>query len=147
MGRQAGGQQGLCGPGPIGVVFRPRAAALVKALIDTDILVDFLFGREQASRELNTYEQAYISLVTWTEVMAGAQSADEELKLRGFLAGFTLEEIGKDTAEAALRLRRDHGLSAPNSLILASARARNLLLVTRNAQGYPSDDPGIRVPY
>lgn len=60
---------------------------MVSALFDTNILIDYLNGIEQAKRELDRYADKAISLVTWMEVMVGA-TPDTEAVLRGFLSGF-----------------------------------------------------------
>ena len=48
---------------------------MVKALFDTNILIDALKGIKQARAELERYDQAAISIITWMEVMVGAESA------------------------------------------------------------------------
>ena len=46
---------------------------MVKALLDTNILIDFLRGIPAARDELNRHEEKAISVVTWMEVMAALQ--------------------------------------------------------------------------
>ena len=46
---------------------------MVKALFDTNILIDYLNGFEQAKAELARYSDKAISLITWMEVIVGAQ--------------------------------------------------------------------------
>ena len=45
---------------------------MVKALFDTNILIDFLRGVHAAREELGRYQLKAISLVTWMEVLVGA---------------------------------------------------------------------------
>jgi hypothetical protein len=35
----------------------------------------------------------------------------------------------------------------PDAIVFASAKVRNDLLVTRDLDDFPDDDPGVRVPY
>jgi predicted nucleic acid-binding protein len=44
-------------------------------------------------------------------------------------------------------LRREIRLKLPDAIILASARANGLLLVTRNHRDFPRKDSDIRIPY
>lgn len=44
----------------------------MKALFDTNILIDYLNGIAAAKKELDLYESRAISIVTWMEVMSGA---------------------------------------------------------------------------
>jgi len=60
----------------------------MKALFDTNILIDYLNGNEAARIELAHYAQPLISSITWMEVMVGAGSDEEEIDLRGFSAVF-----------------------------------------------------------
>jgi len=119
----------------------------MNAVLDTNILIDFLQGHLPAKRELKRYEHPAISLVTWMEILVGSHSVDEEQQLRNFLTRFRLLPIEHDIAEQAVTLRRTHRLRLPDAIIWASAQVMNLLLVTRNTRDFSADEPGIRVPY
>lgn len=43
----------------------------MKALFDTNVLIDFLAGIPQARGEIDRYDDAAISIVTWMEVLIG----------------------------------------------------------------------------
>jgi predicted nucleic acid-binding protein len=62
---------------------------VVKALFDTNILIDFLRGVPAARDELGRYADKAISVVTWMEVMVGAPPPAEQ-GTRAFLDGFVL---------------------------------------------------------
>jgi hypothetical protein len=51
-------------------------AAMNIAVFDTNIVIDALNGLEQADKEYQRYQQVYISLITWMEVMVGAKEGD-----------------------------------------------------------------------
>lgn len=119
---------------------------MVKAVIDTNILVDFLQGAVPAQQELARYQQPAISVITWMEVMAGATPATET-GTRSFLAGFEILGIDASTAEQAVQLRRVHRIKLPDAIIWATARANQSLLVTRNSRDMDPNDPGVRIPY
>ena len=118
----------------------------MKALFDTNILIDFLNGIPAAREELNRYQEKSISIVAWMEVMAGAPpSADDAT--RTFLDGFEIVELDGAVAERAVILRKTHRLKLPDAIVWASAQVRSMLLVTRDTKGFPADDPGVRLPY
>lgn len=119
---------------------------MVKALLDTNILIDFLRGIQAARDELNRYQDKAISIVTWMEVMVGAPSASEQ-GTRSFLSGFQLVELDAAIAARAVVLRRDYRLKLPDAIVWASAQVTAMLLVTRDTKGFPADDPGVRIPY
>ena len=45
---------------------------MVKALLDTNILIDYLRGVGAARTELGRYQDKAISIITWMEVLVGA---------------------------------------------------------------------------
>ncbi len=119
---------------------------MVKALLDTNILIDFLNGIEQARDELARYDDPAISIITRMEVMVGASAAGTE-STRAFLSQFLTVGLDEAIADEAMELRRRHRLKLPDAIIWASARVQNRLLVTRNDRDFPPSDPGVRSPY
>jgi predicted nucleic acid-binding protein len=120
----------------------------VKAVLDTNILIDLLKGREEANREIGRYSSLAISRISWIEVLVGATNAEDQDRVESLLSLFEMIELDADVARAAISLRRQyHRIRLPDAIIWAAARHRNSLLVTRNARDFPADDPGIRVPY
>jgi predicted nucleic acid-binding protein len=116
------------------------------ALFDTNILIDFLNGVPEARKEIWHHDRKAISIITWMEVMAGADE-DVETTTRAFLHAFELLPLNSDTAERAVQLRREHRLKLPDAIILASAQVHAMVLVTRNTRDFGSGTPGVRVPY
>lgn len=119
---------------------------MVKVLFDTNILIDFLRGFSEARAELNLHPEKAISIVTWMEIMAGANSAGEG-PTRAFLNRFEIVHLDEAVAESAVSFRRDMRVKLPDAIIWASAACHSLLIVTRNTKDFPADHPGVRVPY
>ncbi len=119
---------------------------MVKALFDTNILIDYLRGIPAARNELRRYDQRAISVISWMEVLVGANPTTER-GTRDFLAGFALLTIDETVAERAAALRKSLRLKLPDAIIWASAQAHSMLFITRDARSFPVDDPGIRMPY
>lgn len=118
----------------------------MKALFDTNILIDFLRGIPDAKAELVLYQDRAISIITWMEVMAGAPP-DAESVTRGFLDAFQLIELDAAVAARAVTIRRQHRLKLPDAIVWASAMVHAMLLVSRDAKAFPPEDPGVRIPY
>ncbi|WP_149744793.1 type II toxin-antitoxin system VapC family toxin [Rhizobium sp. RU35A] len=119
---------------------------MVKALFDTNILIDYLNGVAAAAAEIDLYRHRSISMISWMEVMVGAVEQHREAT-RDFLSGFHLIGIDHQVAEQAVDLRRSYRLKLPDAIVWASARVHDHLLVTRDVKDLPETDPGIRVPY
>ncbi|MDH5786595.1 MAG: type II toxin-antitoxin system VapC family toxin [Chromatiales bacterium] len=118
----------------------------MKALLDTNILIDYLNGIEAARQEIERYDAPLISTITWMEVMAGANE-EEESTIRSFLSRFTQVPITSGVAEQAVMIRKERRIRLPDAIIWASAKSENALLVSRNVKDFPEDEPGVRVPY
>jgi predicted nucleic acid-binding protein len=118
----------------------------VKALLDTNILIDYLNGIEPARQEIERYDSLLISPITWMEVMAGA-SDEEQATIRSFLSRFIQIPINAEIAELAVVIRKEKRIRLPDAIIWASAKSENALLVSRNVKDFPENEPGVRVPY
>lgn len=119
----------------------------MRALFDSDILIDALQGIPRALEELERYEECLISRVTWIEILVGADSGTKQEAFRDYLKQFSVRELDGPVAERAVALRRKYRLKIPDAIIWATAEEEGCLLVTRNAKDFPPDNPGIRVPY
>jgi predicted nucleic acid-binding protein len=119
---------------------------MVKALFDTNILIDYLNAVPQAREELARYEARSISFISWMEVLVGAPQEVEQAT-RAFLSRFTLAGLDDRIAERAVDLRRRHRIRLPDAIIWATADVGGMLLVTRNTRDFDASNPGIRIPY
>lgn len=118
----------------------------MNAVLDTNVLIDYLNGVTAAREEMRRYPQPSISPISWMEVMVGT-TAEDEPSVRRFLAGFREVVIDHEIAERAVALRREYRLRLPDAIIWASAQNEGALLVTRNSKDFPPEEPGVRVPY
>jgi predicted nucleic acid-binding protein len=121
--------------------------ARVKVVFDSNILIDYLRGHKEAKREIDRYEEAQISIVTWMEVLCGAKDENDNRAVRSFLARFTLQPLSEPIAERAVTLRKEHRIRLPDAIIWATARTTGSLLVTRNTRDFSEEEPDIRIPY
>ena len=119
----------------------------MKALFDTNILIDYLNGIDASQTELGRYKERLISVVTWMELLSGGRTGEETDVIDMFLRDFRVIEITRAVAREAVDLRRAHRIRLPDAIVWASARSESALLVTRNTKDFPRDDPGVRVPY
>lgn len=118
----------------------------VKAVFDTNILIDYLNGIDAAREELARYRVRQISIITFIEVLVGAK-AGEEKAIRGFLATFQIIELSAEIAKEAIAIRKELRLKIPDAIVYATARSQGCLLVSRNTKEFKSEWPDIRVPY
>ena len=119
----------------------------MRVVFDTNVLVDYLWGLEDARVELGRHREWTVSLVTWMELLVGARDEEEEAMIRAFLGRFEVADVDRRTVEEAVRLRRSRRIRLPDAIVWATASVRQAVLVTRNTKDFPADDPGVRVPY
>lgn len=119
----------------------------MKAVFDTNILVDYLGGSEAARGELARYRVRLISIITVIELMVGARNAHEEASIRGFLSSFEVLELSAEIAQEAIAIRKQWRLKIPDAIVYATARTQGCLLVSRNTREMKSNWPDIRIPY
>ena len=129
------------------------------ALVDTNILVDFLSGKSEAVAVLDEYEHLYTSTICYMEVMANCETPDEEVPAQAMFAMFRIlpvlhpvEEIGIALRRHSLRLRRGTGTSnvkirLPDILIHATAIANKLVMVTNNTKDFKKVPMSVLKPF
>lgn len=113
---------------------------------DTNIVIDWLKRRSQATLELSRYGAHRISRIVWTEVMAGEELERRE-PVRHALSNFEVVELDERICLAAADIRFRSKMKLMDAYILATAQVNGAILVTRNTKDFPVNMPGIRVPY
>jgi predicted nucleic acid-binding protein len=119
----------------------------MKAVIDSDILIDYLQGINAAKAELARYRRPLYSVIALMELLCGAQNDNERAAAGNLLGVMERVEISEAIARRAVEVRKHHRLKLPDAIVLASAEEENCLLVTRNTKGFPRNHPHIRFPY
>ena len=119
----------------------------MRALFDTNVLIDYLSGSADADKEIQRWPDRAVSLITWMEVLVGARDDEEEDVVDLFLRDFRVVDVTRQVARAATRIRRQHRMRLPDAIIWATAHAESALLITRNTKDFPKHDPTVRVPY
>lgn len=118
---------------------------MTNALLDTDILINFLRGnvrvRDEISSLLDT-SVLHCSVITIAEIHAGMREHEREKTLE-LLESLTPVDITPKIAEIAGHYKRtikSQQLELDDCLIAASAIAKRALLVTGNGKHYPMGD-------
>lgn len=119
----------------------------MKAVFDTNVLIDFLNGEERAAQEFARYKVSCISVTTHIEVWVGVKHEAEEKLIRSFLSTFEIVEVSEDIANLAVKIRRDTGMKVPDAIIYATAKNQDCVIVSRNTKDLSPDWPDVRVPY
>lgn len=119
----------------------------VKAVIDSDVLIDFLQGIPEAETEINRYDEPLYSVISWMEVMCGAETEPERQAADALFGSMRIVDLSSQVACKAVNERKQSRLKLPDAIILASADCEGCILVTRNTKDFSKDDPRVRFPY
>jgi len=119
----------------------------MKAVIDSDVLIDYLRGVPQAKREIDRYNQPLYSIISWMEVMCGADTEDEKRDAEVLFRSLARVDLTSAIARLAVHERTTSGLKLPDAVILATADCEGCILVTRNTKDFHAGDPRVRFPY
>jgi predicted nucleic acid-binding protein len=114
-------------------------------LLDTDILINFLRGREKTRAFLSSLSDEatlYCSVITVAEIFAGMKE-QERKKTEELLDSLNMIEVTKQIAEKAGSYKnriKSQILELDDCLIAASAESLDAILATGNTKHYPMTD-------
>ena len=116
-----------------------------RILVDTDVLIDFLRGHEQAVSFVNLEsDRIIVSSIVVAELYAGARggkSDTEQGTLERFLSLFRIVHVTVAIARLGGLYKRDygrsHGVSLADAVVAATATLENAELKTLNVKHYP----------
>ena len=102
----------------------------MRAIFDTCILVDYLNGVSAAKKVLDRADEVWISVITWMEIMNGAETEEEQRVVTEFLNSFYVQPLTQDIAREAVKVRGKLDVGMAEATIIATARHLKCELVT-----------------
>ena len=122
-----------------------------RLLIDSDLAIEYLRGRQEAIDYLESLEGSLLcSALTVAELCVGLRGEREQHYLEQFLLAFQVLPVSQEVAKRGGLFRRNygptHGTGLVDALIGATAQLCRATLVTFNAHHYPMLND-VRVPY
>ena len=110
--------------------------------LDTNVLIDYLRNVDEASGFLeNLSKRPAASVITITELIVGAKSSRDELRIARLedivlFLPVTLE-IARRAGQFTKHYRASHGIDDADALIAATAEQHKLPLATLNVKHFP----------
>lgn len=129
-------------------VWRPwlpnvSAIPVTNLLVDSDILIDFTRGIDEARDFLAgvwSIHEVGISCITQMELFVGARDKAEQRRIEQFLTQFEIVSISDAISTVAVGLIQkyhlSHGLAIPDALIAATVLHLDVPLVTKNVRDF-----------
>ena len=118
---------------------------MVRYLLDSDVLIWLLRGRQETLQRLEALEGPFgVSVVSRAEIWAGARESEHRQIEELFLSLLTYSVDGA-VADLAGTFLRQHGgrgrrVELPDALIAATAVIYGLTLVTYNVSHFPMSE-------
>ncbi|WP_035237457.1 type II toxin-antitoxin system VapC family toxin [Desulfobacter vibrioformis] len=111
-------------------------------LPDTDVLIDFLRGYQQAVDFINVNaSQIILSTIVIAELYAGVRGKQELTILNNFVSLFDVIPMNSEIAKIGGLYKRDfgksHGVGLADAIIAATCHSKNAQLKTLNIKHYP----------
>ncbi len=113
-----------------------------KILFDTDVLIEYLQGKDEAQAYIdNISDTVYMSSITMAELYAGVRKEEELKKLEIFIETFEVTNLNKSIAKTGGLYRNQykpsHGVGLADALIAATAKEIDAQLITFNTKRFP----------
>ena len=115
-------------------------------LLDSNIIIDFFANKKPAVEEISKYDNICVSIISYIEVMIGL-SREERVLAQKFFNNTEICWLDQSIANETIHLRDKHRIKLPDALILATAVAKNLRLLTRDEASIFKNHPNVRYPY
>ncbi len=111
-------------------------------LLDTDVVIEYLRGREEAIGYVESLKGAlYVSAITVAELYSGVKGDDEESALESFLGAFEVIPVDQTLARLGGLCRQRnqpaHGTGLGDAIVAVSAESTKAALVTFNKRHFP----------
>ncbi len=118
---------------------------IIKAVFDTNILIDYLSGKEEARQEIKRYKDPQISIITKMEVLVGTRKDNEPI-IKEFLNSFCVIDLNDEIIELTVTIRKEYKIKIFDAIIWATAKYKNSILITRNTKDF-LNAVDVRIPY
>ncbi len=113
-------------------------------LVDTDIIINYLKGREIARdflmRIIDESVSGFFSVITEAELLSGSRNTDEEAAIYAILDCMEAIEVERNIAVTAGKLRQKYYAAykteLPDAIIAATANEYELILATANEKHF-----------
>lgn len=120
-------------------------------IVDTNILIDFLKGKEEAIAFVELNQPISVSVIVVSELYSGVQNDDEIKELTSFLSHVEQVEVSSAIALKAGLLRRkfhkSHGVEIPDAIIAATAENKNVPVATLDKKHFSVLTKNLIIPY
>ncbi|NIM12314.1 MAG: PIN domain-containing protein [Candidatus Aminicenantes bacterium] len=117
-----------------------------RVILDSNIIIYLSKGLINIEDLFDKYDEFFISIITYMEVM-GFQFSNQEEKdiVKGLLNKFEMISINLEIAEIVISIRERKRIKLPDAIILATAKYKNCDLLTRNVRDFSNVEEAVNI--
>lgn len=121
-------------------------------IVDSNILIDFLKGKTEASNFILQFDPILTSVVVVSELYTGVLSKKELRELNAFLENSVKQipvsqEIAKEAGLLRMRYGKSHGIRLPDAFIAATAIVKKVPIASLDKKHFSILTDDLVVPY
>ncbi len=117
-----------------------------KALFDSNIIIYLSKDLIDIDKILRNYDEFYISIITYIEVLGFKFNNDIEKKIiEKLLNQFKIIHLDLNIAEITISIRQKKKIKLPDAIIFATAKKNNCDLITFNIDDFKNIDKETKV--
>lgn len=117
------------------------------AVLDSNILIDFLNGRPEARDVIAAMTDRFMSVISRTETLTGTVDSDAIAGAHRLFKQCRMLAVTAEIANRAAIIRQQTRLRLPDALIAATALVHGLPILTRDRAMLATGDIGALMPY
>jgi predicted nucleic acid-binding protein len=120
----------------------------MKAVFDTNILIDWTRKIPGSFEAIQNADQRYLSRVSWAEFLVGVPHSQRGLIEKFLEEYFVVLDTNEEIASHAIQLRQNiKKISMTDALIYGTAKFLKTILITRDIKDFDEGAEDIYVPY
>ncbi len=117
-----------------------------KAVLDSNIIIDGSKGIIDIENIILAFDQIFISIITYIEVLGfNFKDSEEKILVENILHHIPVLTVSKEIAEITVNYRKKRKIKIPDAIILATAKYLNASLLTRNIKDFQNIDNEIQI--
>lgn len=120
----------------------------MKALLDTNIIIHLAQGRINFNSFADDYEELFISVITYMEVLGYKfQDAEYKQKIELLLNLFTRIDLTEPIIREVIAIRQRYSIKLPDAIILATAKISKCELISNNGKDFSGEIRVKSIPF
>jgi len=117
-----------------------------KALLDSNIIIYLSQGKLDVDEILSEYNEFFISIITYMEVLGYQfENQDEKELIEQLLDQFEIIQLDMEIAKEVILIKQTKKIKLPDAIIFATAKMNDCNLMTNNVDDFKNIDEKVKI--